>query len=417
MSNEIYFELQGVVEKDVHAGRLEPGIALCEKTLGELPGTIFHAARRQTFLSQTEEAAEWLGNFYRQASEKMRVKTLYVEMTRFEINTDAWDAHAFAYDIFGDPEDLGWLCGWKMHTELPIMLQELSDIRASYRTHDGGSSTPDEERAACAVSMLVTLRFQELIWAAAVQARASGGIPENVPVMAAVHESEMVMVCYGRVKPRVTHKTARPKPVPIPDDGKVRVYSVEGGWDEFRNSLPWDVLDFESTELSMQMHKGLDQTGPLLESWKLLQMTLRRRKWRCDLVQAGAGRHWAVSRKAYDVLAPLLGQTVEFLPVNCEEWNPCWIMHPLHYVGLGPTGEHNAKGTANMTVVRKWAFRREDLAGLYLFGLQQAPRSSSRQAGIGFRSNLCTDRFRLAVEANDLSGVVFDELFACAAAE
>jgi hypothetical protein len=411
--NDFYFKLQNTEKENVRAARLEPAIAYCEKVLAELPATSYHAAKGQSFLGHSDEAAGWLTAFYRQESESTRIKAIYVELTRFEINTDVWDAHAFAYDFFGDPVDAGWLCGWKSHTERALVLDDLARVRDAYREKYHEEATPNEQKVADVVSMLVTLRFQELIRAATAQARAAGGIPENVPVLAAVHESDMVMVCYGRTKPRITPmQPARPGHIPVPNDGKKRVYLIESGWDEFRNSLPWDLLHFESVHEDMRLDLVLHQTRPLLETWKPLNMFLDRRKWRCDLMAAGVGHHWAVGKKAHNSFASLLGETVEFLPVNCDHLKPCWIIHPLHYVDLAPAAEHNAKGTANMTVVRKWAFRPEDLAGLHLFGLHQAPRSRSRQEGIGFCGNLCSDQFRRTVEVNDLFGIVFQEVFA-----
>src|SRR3989442_887731 len=130
-SKDIYLELQRAVQTDVRAARLEPAIAYCEQVLSDLPKSNYHIALGQTFLGQTDEAAAWLAGFYQQTSETMKVKVLYVEMTRFEINTDVWDAHAFAYDLFGGPNDLGWLAGWKKHTDQPLVLAGLADVRAA----------------------------------------------------------------------------------------------------------------------------------------------------------------------------------------------------------------------------------------------------------------------------------------------
>jgi hypothetical protein len=408
-----YLELQRFIEKDVCAARLEPAIAYCERALSALPTSPYHAALGQSFLGQLNEVTAWLATFYKQASAAMAVKALYVEMTRFEINTDVWDAHAFAYDFFGEPDDLGWLCGWKMHTDRAIVLDGLAGLRAAYRQHYHEGMSAEDERAAGAASMLVTLRFQELIRAVAQKARAENGIPKKVPVLAAVHESDLVMLCYGAAKAPVTRKQpARPKPAPPPNDGKERVYSMEGGWDEFRNSLPWDRLDFESIEETMRYSMLLKSTHALLPDWTPPKVSLCRHKWRCDIIGVGAGSHWAMGTKAHKVLAPLLGETAEFLPIACDEVNPCWIVHPLRYVDLAPTAEHNAEAAANMTVVRKWAFEPDEIAGLMLFGLHQAPRSDARKGGIGYRSNLCSDRLRSAIVASGLYGVVFEELFA-----
>ena len=215
----MYRRLQKAAEKHVRRADLTLAIAYCERTLAELPKTEYHRARGRSWFLQTDDAAKWLAAFYRQASKTMRVKSLYCEMTRFEINTDVWDAEAFAYDLFGDPEEPDWLVGWKKSTNKPLVLGGMKDLQRSYARDQAreGGPPPKSVAAAEAVSMLVTLRFMELIQAAAVQARASGKLPEDVPVLSAVHDSDLVLVCYGKVQPTPTspepqRKKAKPRP-------------------------------------------------------------------------------------------------------------------------------------------------------------------------------------------------------------
>jgi hypothetical protein len=345
-----YARLQRAVFPWVAKGQLDRAIAFCEAELASLPQTEYHDMLGRSWVGQTEEASRWIAGFYRSATKALKVRALYCEMNRFEINPDQWYIDAFAYDFFGDPEDLGWLVGWKKTTgdERRLVLPGMADLQALF-ARDYSEAPPAEIRAASQVVMLlVGLRMQELIEAAASQARQSGWLPADVPVLAAVHDSDLVCCCYGPVKPLVT----RPEPVRptafrrARPGGRLGVYRMDGGWDEFHNSLPWDLLAYANERDEEQYWDLLGKAKTLARSWKAPRVKLRRRKWRCDLIHLYP--HWAVNERARAVLLPLLRKTVEFLPLSCTELPSVWVLHPLRHIDLAPNAVHNAKVNHNI---------------------------------------------------------------------
>jgi len=168
-------------------------------------------------------------------------------MNRFEINANEWYIDAFAYDVFGDPEQLGWLVGWKKSTSerKHLTLTEMEDLQDLY-ARDYADEPPSKIHAAAeTASLLLTLRMEALIQAASARAREEGGLPEDLPVLAGAHEADPVCCLYGKVRPSITRQgPARPVLSSSPPaDGSLGIYKIEGGWDEFHNSLPWDLID------------------------------------------------------------------------------------------------------------------------------------------------------------------------------
>jgi hypothetical protein len=405
--------LERAIRPWVKAGELERAIARCEHDLSQLPRTDYHAALGRSWLSQTEELARWLMKFSRAAAKAMPVGALYCEMNRFEVNTDAWYLDAFAYDFFGDTEDLGWLVGWKKSSSDKgcFLLRGMDDLQALF-ARDAGDESPEAVPPAADVAiLLLTLRMQEVVHAAAREARQSGALPEDVPVLAAAHESDLVSFCYGSVMPAVTRlEPARPvaPPAPAAEAGQA-VYKIDWGYDEFGNSLPWDVLDHAKGHDDEQYRHQMMRAEPLAATWSAPRVKLRKRKWRCDLI--GLYPNWAVNEKARTALAPLLQDTVEFLPLHCAEISQLWVMHPLEHIDLAADAVHNATPGNNMTVIRSYAFTPEELEGKHLFGIKQAPGSPARHAGICFAANYVSEQFRRLVAAHALQGVVFEKVF------
>jgi hypothetical protein len=411
-----YARLERTVHPWVRKAELERAIARCEAELATLPQTEYQQVLGRSWLRQTKEASRWLAAFHRTAAKALSVRALYCEMNRFEINPYEWYINAFAYDFFGDPRDLGWLVGWKKATadRNRLVLRGMADLQALF-ARDYADVPPPKVRAASeVVVLLLTLRMQELIHASAVQARKAGQLPEDVPVLAAAHDSNLVCFSYGRVKPLVTRsEPARPAVSPPPRPGaRLGIYKLDGGWDEFHNSLPWDVLDYVKQSEEERYSDQLNRAKPLAKGWQPPHVKLRRRKWRCDLI--GLYPHWVVNEKARAALMPLLRKTVEFLPLRCSELPGLWVMHPLRHIDLASNAVHNATEGSNMTVIRRYAFEIVDLKGKHLFGIKQAPGSSARKGGYRFGASYVSEGFKRVVEAHGLQGVVFEKVFSYA---
>src|SRR5262249_11023865 len=147
----------------------------------------------------------------------------------------------------------------------------------------------------------------------------------------------------------------------------------------------------------------LDRAEPLAKTWAAPRVTLRQRKWRCDLISLYP--HWAVNEKARAALAPLLRRTVEVLPLRCAELPPLCVLHPLRHIDLAPGAVHNATNGSNMTVIRRYAFEIDDLMGKHLFGVKQVVGSAARKGGLCFAANYVSEEFKRLVAAHGLQGV------------
>ncbi len=197
-----YARLERAIRAWVQRGDLNHAVARCEADLAGLSRTDYHAALGRSWLGQTREASRWLAGFYESAAKAFPVRALYCEMNRFEINTDEWYLDAFAYDFFGDPQDLGWLVGWKKASGQRgrFVMRGMQDVQTLF-ARDYSDDPPNSVRAPSeVVILLLTLRMQELVQAAARQARQAGGLPDNIPVLAAAHRlgPRVLMLRNGR---------------------------------------------------------------------------------------------------------------------------------------------------------------------------------------------------------------------------
>lgn len=408
-----YARLQKSAQKHVRRGDLQPAIAECERALASLSKTPYHRALGRSWQRQTAEAAKWLAAFYRNAAKSLRVKALYCEMTRFEINTDVWDAEAFAYDRFGDPDEPGLLVGWKRSTSKPLVLKGMKDLQRAYARDQAREDDPPAESVAAseAVSMLLTLRFQALIQAAAFRARSEGKLPEDVPVLAAVHDSDLLLACYGKIRPK-PQSPQRPQPkakLKPRSGGKRHIYELDIAWDEHGNSLPYDCLDFASGSEETKCNELLRRAGKMAAAWNAPRIRLRKRKWRNELLYLPGGA-WAVTSKAKGLLQALLGKSVEFLPIACRDLE-CWALHPVRQIALGPRAIHDGHNGSNITQIEKHDFRPQDLRDLHLFRLQNAEGSPAARAGLSYRRYYCSSEFHQLLQEHDLQGAGFKKVF------
>jgi hypothetical protein len=413
-SVELYTRLADEIAPWVRKNKLKLAIAHCEAALASLPATEYHKAAERSWLQQTEEGARWLVDFYRRALKKLQVCAIYCEMNSFEINADEWYVDGFAYDFFGDPADPGWLCGWKESSDQrKLILKGMDDLQALF-ARDYVGAPPDDVRPSSQVVMhLLTLRMQELIQAAAQAARLSGGLPENVPVLAAVHDSDLILFSYGHVKPLITRRgPARPKHSQSQrSDGWMGIYRLSGGWDEFSNSLPWDRLEYVLDDEEETVDDLLDKAKPLRRTWKPPKLNLRKRKWRADLMEVWPHSHWVGNEKAVQALFPLLGKTVEFLPARCGAVRKLWLLHPLEHIDLAAGAVHKGTDGKNMTRIQRYDFDVRYLVGKHLFGVKQAPGSAARQGEYSFAIDYVSEEFKLTFAKQRLQGVVFEEVF------
>jgi hypothetical protein len=404
-----YASAERAVRAWVENGELDRAIAFCEKAIRRLPKSAYHQAVGRSFLHQTGECAKWLAKFFKSAQKSHTVRSLYCEMNRFEINPDRWYIDGFAYEFIGDTSDFGWLCGWKKATgESCFVLKGMEDLQRLFERDlececSAQSQTPSEFAI-----LLLTLRMQQLVNTAARLARRNGGLPVELPVFSTAHDSDLISTsaCSGGVVVSPEYLTALEPPTSPPSypacSTKQGVYCVDHGWDQFRNSIQWDVLDYTSAREEDKCTDLLRQDKPLTRTWPAPRVKLRRRRFRCDLVQIYP--HWAVNAKAKNALSDLLRKTVEFLPLKTPTSEHYHVMHLLQRIDLGPKARIVKDGPGQddlIMEVMRYSFNADDLVGKHFFLINRA-----------FCKNLMvSEDFKRAYDQTGLRGLVFERVF------
>lgn len=406
-------KVQNLLDK----GKLTTAIELCEAALSKEATTKYHAAIGRTWIAQVDEVAHWLTSSYKRAARSISVRSLYVEMNRFDINHDLWYLDVFAYDIFGGSADLDWLAGWKKSSQLQkrFKLRGTEDLQTLFSNDDRDDLPTSSRNLLELVFLILSLRMQELICAAMSKARQSRQLPDELPVLAAVHDFDLVYCSYGETLPLVTEYEPE-YPTAIPDascDKDLAVYRIGGGYDTFHNSLPWDLLDYANKEEAKECQDRLEKNLRLSDAWIPPRVTLRKRKWRNDIIQLYPD--WAVNEKARTVLLPLLKKSVEFLPLICDQHPNLWLLHPLRHIDLSARAVHNGNPGFNITQVMSYDFEPKSLRGKHLFGIKQAKGSPARKAGYCLSADYVSEQFKQLVESHDLRGLVFEKVFSCPA--
>ncbi len=343
------------LKKDDIAG----AIGDLEQRIQKLEPSPFHKALGRSWLKQQSQLAKWLKKLYAAASKQFVAKALYVEMNRFDINTDRWYLDGFAFDEFGGDKDIEWLCNSKYTTEdsEQFKLTGMSDLQKAYE-----SLTEDESsffEAEQAVVLLLTLRMLEVVQAAASEARANGWLPEDVPVVAAAHEADPTQCFYGAIKPKKKREPKAKLPVVSADPpapGWLGIYEPTND-DPRGNSYPFALLrhisctptcllgDEEALEIIEEhLDTVLSNTSSAMKDWvPLTDFAIRSRRsgWDCDIMYLAAGDDaWAFTEAARDALAPVFGSHAEFLPIKPENGPTLWLLHVLTVVEAAPDAEY-----------------------------------------------------------------------------
>lgn len=181
-------------------------IARMERDLRQItPETPFHAALDRGFEDQVDAAAAWLAEAYDDGAGNFSVTALYIEMNRFDINTDRWFLDAFVFkmspaEMFEDLTDS--LGDYEHAYEEEFVLTGMEDLQQVFEQADEDdlpfSDAPDDARLAEAMGItfdLITARMMELIAAAHQQASRRGHPVGRIRVFANSHDSMWFPLC------------------------------------------------------------------------------------------------------------------------------------------------------------------------------------------------------------------------------
>ena len=184
------------------------------------------------------------------------------------------------------------------------------------------------------------------------------------------------------------------------------VFKLEPDYDAHGNS-PWHWLNSDADLFAWDF---LARAVPQRHRWIPLPVTLMRENALGDFLYLTAGSGFVASAKAIEVIAPLLSDTVEFLPVACGQSDKLFVMHILRHVDLGANARTNQKSSnKNVTVVHDYDFKSQAINGLHLFMVRQPLGCPAGDGGFATHSIFASSEFRTVVESSQLRGLSFRE--------
>ena len=169
------------------------------------PQTPFHAALGRSFLGQVDQAATWLAEAYDDGAREFPVTALFVEMNRFDANTDQWFLDGMVFKIPPSElfDDLWYNLGdYESACEDQLVLTGMEDLQAAFKQADEdhvfASEAPEDQHRLQAMSdvfELITLRMHELIAAAHREANRRGHPVGGIRIFANAHDTPWCPLC------------------------------------------------------------------------------------------------------------------------------------------------------------------------------------------------------------------------------
>ncbi|MFZ4475388.1 MAG: hypothetical protein ACOYPR_09370 [Saprospiraceae bacterium] len=191
------FDFAEQINPDLEKLSFEEAIAIGETQLKKIPSTDFHSIIGRTLTQQAESLAAWVDNFYKIASKKLDIKSLYFEMNEFDINTDTWYINSFAFSHDGglDLDGMEWLCDFdadsQTETGTVFTIERLEELQAAFKTTKLDTDYMQDARDWCA--QIIIARFMELMRTAHLTARQQGYSWATTPIYFTEHSYDFVV--------------------------------------------------------------------------------------------------------------------------------------------------------------------------------------------------------------------------------
>lgn len=199
-----------------------------------------------------------------------------------------------------------------------------------------------------------------------------------------------------------------------PSDRAAPLYLLKVEYDKRGNGIWHFLVTHSFGDSEWDQIASLDRPGAVLPTWKALPVGVDRLK-KCPDLFVFWRKYFVAAESAVAVLRPLLGNSVEFLPLRIvaeceemgdlpatmlsEEYPPVYLIHPLRHVGLAPGARVSyCPGTTIVTEVQRYAFHRAEIAKQHLFWLE------------GEWKYIVSEKFREVVEQEGLRGVKFEKI-------
>jgi len=184
------------LEKFDFPGALE----IAETRLKKINGSEYHAVLGRSLIDQAGDVADWIGDFYKKASEKFKLKALYFEMNEFDINTDRWYIDGFAYDKDEghgeqDDVDLDWLSDFITDTHSVtntiFIIEGYEALQQAFDGETAGNVALQDARDWC--EQIIIARYMELMRAAHLKAKEKKMTWAKLPLYFTEHAYDFVV--------------------------------------------------------------------------------------------------------------------------------------------------------------------------------------------------------------------------------
>ncbi len=184
-------EIWGKINQLIIQGKLDEAITDLENKLSSCKSMRFKTLIGSKFTNNPITIAEKINEFISDCEKSFVVKSIYLEMNGFDINTDRWYFDFFAYETYEeDQEDLDWLSDWISDDWSGLTLEGLEGTQNDFDWYINNSGEIDifvKEAEELAV-LLVMCKFARLICAAV----ATGKITKRIPILATAHDFDII---------------------------------------------------------------------------------------------------------------------------------------------------------------------------------------------------------------------------------
>lgn len=190
-------KLEEQLHQLVLTDKLDEAIEIAEKELIKLPATEFHEIIDSSFVSLKDGLISHVDNFYASAKKALKVKSFYVEMNGFSINTDMWFLELFAYKKCGDLSDPDWLADYDFYNELILPILGLEKLQAAFKDyHDHKKwNDPILKTTSEICEFLIILRLQQA-FREVNKAAIERNLPwAKIPIFVTAHDYDLIYQC------------------------------------------------------------------------------------------------------------------------------------------------------------------------------------------------------------------------------
>jgi len=186
-------ELENQVYELVAKNQTHNAIQILEDALNQLPATPYHAIIGRDLLHMTVITADYLRKFYESVPANADLRTIYIEMNAFAINSDCWFIDAFGYKSYNGIDDLDWLSDWDTSDFTSLTISGYEEIQKAFKTFYLDQNKSEVIRQSGEIAEhLIILRLQELVRAAHVKAVESISALQDIIVLSTAHDFDLI---------------------------------------------------------------------------------------------------------------------------------------------------------------------------------------------------------------------------------